>query len=114
MKLFKSFVLMTFVLLSSLSYAQAAPEWKNLFDGRDLSQWNAIGNANWEIIDGAVQAHKGAGFLVSKQTYRDFEIKAEFWSDEDANSGIFIRCMNPENVGVKNAYEINILSLIHI
>ena len=109
MRLFKSLLLtVCFILMSSVSQAEITTDWKNLFDGNDLIHWNKIGNANWELIDGAVQADKGVGFLVSKETYRDFEIKVEFWSDDDANSGIFIRCMNPENVGIKNAYEVNI------
>jgi hypothetical protein len=47
-------------------------------------------------------------FLVSKSSYGDFELRAEFWADEDANSGIFIRCTNPEKVGSDTAYEVNI------
>ena len=38
------------------------------------------------IIDGVVQAYQGNGFLVSKNTYTDFEIKAEFWVDTKASS----------------------------
>jgi len=37
-------------------------------------------------------------YLVSKQDYRDFQIRAEFWVSDDANSGIFIRCTNPTEV----------------
>jgi hypothetical protein len=41
--------------------------WVTLFDGKNLDQWNPIGNANWRIEDGAVVANKGNGFLVSKE-----------------------------------------------
>ena len=43
-----------------------------------------------------------------KNSYGDFELRAEFWVDDDANSGIFIRCTNPEKVGTDSAYEVNI------
>jgi len=79
-----------------------------LFDGKTLDHWNKIGDANWRIEDGAVVADKGNGFLVSKESYTDFEIKAEFWVDTPANSGIFIRCTNPEKIGTDSGYEVNI------
>ena len=82
--------------------------WVTLFDGQHLDHWNAIGDANWMLIDGEVHAFRGNGFLVSKETYGDFEIKAEFWVDSKANSGVFIRCTDPEKVTATNAYEVNI------
>src|SRR5262245_50483581 len=66
--------------------------WVTLLDGTNLNNWNTIGDANWRIADGAAVADKGNGFLVSKNSYGDFQIRAEFWADDDANSGIFIRC----------------------
>ena len=88
--------------------AQADAGWVTLFDGTNLDSWNPIGNANWKIADGIVVADKGEGFLVSKNTYKDFQIKAEFWVDDDANSGIFIRCEDPQKVTAKSCYEVNI------
>mgnify|MGYP003351799119 CR=1 FL=1 len=55
------------------------------------------------------QADKGmGGFLVSKAMYGDFELRAEFWATDDANSGIFIRAENPKMVSAMTAYEVNI------
>jgi 3-keto-disaccharide hydrolase len=82
--------------------------WVTLFDGSDLSHWNQIGNSNWRVAEGAVQADKGNGFLVSKESYTDFQIRAEFWTDADANSGIFIRCSDTNKITSQNAYEVNI------
>ena len=79
-----------------------------MFDGKNLDNFNKIGDANWRLEDGAVVADKGNGFLVSKEGYGDFEIRAEFFVDPDANSGIFIRCTDPEKIGSDNAYEVNI------
>ena len=44
----------------------------------------------------------------AKQPYTDFEIRAEFWVDTPANSGIFIRCDNPQMPGAEACYEVNI------
>ena len=82
--------------------------WTTLVDGTNMDQWNAIGDANWRVTEGAIQADKGNGFLVSKNSYTDFEIRAEFWVDAAANSGIFIRCADPRKVTADNAYEVNI------
>ena len=87
---------------------QADAGWITLFDGSNLDNWNTIGNANWRLVDGAVQADKGNGHLVSKNSYTDFQIRAEFWVDSDANSGIFIRCTDPQKIGSATAYEVNI------
>ena len=51
-----------------------------LFDGKSLNAWDQVGDANWTIVDGAVQATEGkGGHLVSKEPFGDFELTAEFW-----------------------------------
>ena len=82
--------------------------WITLFDGSNLDHWNRTGNANWRIEDGVVVADRGNGLLVSKKTYTDFQIRAEFWVDENANSGIYIRGSDPNKVASATAYEVNI------
>ena len=82
--------------------------WTTLFDGRNLDNFSQIGNANWRIADGAATADRGDGFLVTKESYGDFELRAEFWADDDANSGIFIRCEDAMKITATNAYEVNI------
>jgi hypothetical protein len=99
-------LLAVFVLCSGAT-AQTAP-WTVLFDGKELGSWTPIGNANWKVVDGAVEANTGNGFLVSKASYGDFEFKLEFWVNDDANSGVFIRCQNPSQIDAMNAYEVNI------
>ena len=86
--------------------------WNTLLDGsnpKTLDNWNRIGDANWRVEDGAVVADKGkGGHLVSKNSYKDFQIRAEFWADHTTNSGIFIRISDPKDIGAKSAYEVNI------
>jgi hypothetical protein len=82
--------------------------WTTLLDGTTLKGWDIVGDANWEVKDGAVQATRGTGFLVTPASYRDFQITVEFWVSEDANSGVFIRCQNPKSITAMNAYEVNV------
>jgi hypothetical protein len=90
------------------AHGQAAAGWTTLFDGTSLNGWNPIGDANWMLADGAVQADKGVGFLLTRAAYADFQLRVEFWADDDANSGVFIRCQDPQQVTAMNAYEVNI------
>ena len=84
--------------------------WVTLVDGTaGLDNWNRVGDANWRAEDGAIVADKGkGGFLVSKNSYKNFQIRAEFWADHTTNSGIFIRLSDPAKINSKNSYEVNI------
>ena len=84
--------------------------WETLVDGdKGLENFSRVGDANWRAEDGAIVADKGkGGYLVSKNAYKDFEIRAEFWAATDTNSGVFIRCTDPAKIGAVNCYEVNI------
>jgi 3-keto-disaccharide hydrolase len=100
------------LLLPQFSRQAAAANhagWITLFDGNNLDNWNTIGTANWKLDeDGVVVADSGNGFLVSKNSYTDFELRVEFWIEPKTNSGVFIRCTDPTSVTGKTAYEVNI------
>jgi hypothetical protein len=95
----------------------ALSQWLNqgmttLLDGTNLNNFDQAGNANWRVgeQDGGstVYSDLGNGFLVTRQSYDDFRLRAEFWADGPANSGIFIRCDNPQQPGANTCYEVNI------
>ena len=83
-----------------------------LIDGtRGLDNFNRVGEANWSAVDGAIQATAGGkdpAYLVTKGSYTNFVLRAEFWASDDANSGIFLRCQNPAVITDENCYEANI------
>ena len=114
MKGLTMFSIVTLVLsLAGLPGAQSSPAgqgsgWTVLLAGTTLKGWNVIGDANWAVVDGVVQADKGTGFLVTPASYRDFQITLEFWVSDDANSGVFLRCSDPKTINQMNAYEVNI------
>ena len=93
---------------SPTALAQTADGWTTLLDGSNMDWFTPLGDANWRVVDGAVQADSGGGFLVSNGSYGDFELRVEFWATPDANSGIFIRCQDPEAVSDSSCYEVNI------
>ncbi len=99
----------TGICFTSTTQAQTNDGFVDLIDGMSLSNWNFIGNANWKISNGQFMSDKPSGFMVSTQTYKNFIIRAEFWVESNTNSGIFIRCQDPNKVAAtKNSYEVNI------
>jgi hypothetical protein len=87
--------------------------WTTLIDGeKGLENFNRTGDANWRPEGGAIVADKGkGGHLVSKQSFRDFELRAEFYAETTTQSGIFFRITDPNKVGTAVAYEANIYDL---
>lgn len=102
-----------FTLSQALPPAKAQEAgWITLFDGKDLEQWDQVGKSNWHLADGTVIADKmedkEAGYLVSKKPYKDFVLRVEFWSSDDANSGIYFRCLDAKKITDRTCYEANI------
>ncbi len=101
---------LTACLLAACASGPMGDGWVTLIDGdKGLDNWNQVGDANWRAEGGTLMADKGkAGFLVSKQSYKDFMLRAEFWGATDTNSGIFLRAQDPKTITSDNAYEVNI------
>jgi hypothetical protein len=86
--------------------------WTALVDGtKGMDNFSVVGEADWAAVDGAIQATKGGkdpSYLVSKNSYKDFAIRVEFWASDDANSGVFLRCQNSQQISDETCYEANI------
>ena len=108
------FVIATVLLLaacSSMPSWMPGSGWTTLIDGdKGLENFNRLGDANWRAEGGAIVADKANdnSYLVTKRSYKDFQIRAEFWAERNTNSGIFIRMQDPKKVGSDNSYEVNI------
>jgi len=98
-------------LIAFAAFGQAPDGWVTLLDAGKPGEWDRTGDANWRIEGGVMMADakngKDNGFLVTKQSYGDFAVRAEFWVSDDANSGIFIRCEHGKVTSV-DCYEVNI------
>lgn len=102
MKLLKMAGLSLVLALSACS----GGDWLDLsgsFDG-----WEQVGDANWRLEGDEFVADEGQGFLVTEEEFQDFEIDLEYWTDEPANSGIYMRIEDRANVTDTSAYEANI------
>lgn len=98
--------------LTPQASAQSGEGWETLLDDKMMGDWGTLGETNWRLEDGAVVADKktskGAAYLITKKSYKDFVLHIEFWASDDANSGIFFRCSKPEKVNDRTCYEANI------
>jgi hypothetical protein len=105
-------VLCAALALALAGCAGSGSGWTTLVDnGSGMENFDQFRSANWASVDGAIQADRGGkdpAYLVSKQSYKDFEMRVEFWASDNANSGVFLRCQNRQDIGDETCYEANI------
>jgi hypothetical protein len=99
---------MLIICLTTVTAQQKPTGWVTLFDGTHLNNFTQVGKANWTLANGIVEATSGPGFLVTKETYDNFEIRVEFWVDDNGNSGVYMRCQDAEKILDTTCYEANV------
>jgi len=79
LSIFTAGLLVVAFALVGCSSQPSGSGWVTLIDGgKGLENFNRIGDANWRAEGGAVVADKGkGGHLVTKESYKDYEIYAE-------------------------------------
>ncbi len=67
-------------------------------------------DANWSTDASSIFADEGDGasWLVTRDSYSDFVLHVEFWATDDANSGIYLRCQDRDQITDRSCYEANI------
>lgn len=83
--------------------------WNALFNGRDLTGWNAEGEAEWKIEDGVIVASGGDGVLSTSESFGGFEFQTYFRTSPHANGGIFYRMADRDDA--PSHYEIQIYNV---
>lgn len=82
-----------------------------LFNGKDLSGWEAYGKEKWYVEDGLLVCESGEhqqyGYLATRNYYDDYELNVEFKQDANGNSGIFIRSFVEPEVKV-NGWQVEV------
>jgi len=83
------------VVAAVLLVAAMAPqtEWKQLFNGKDLTGWKHVGPGNMTVADGLIQTHGGMGLLYwtgGKLGHCKIRVVYKM-RDFNDNSGVFIR-----------------------
>lgn len=101
----------TLIALSLL----AAPDWQQLFNGKNLDGWEQRGGkATYRIegkdIVGRTVAGTPNSFLCTKRPYADFELEFDVMVDPNLNSGVQIRSASVPGYkeGVVHGYQVEI------
>ncbi len=90
-----------FLVAPSWSLADDAA-WKPLFNGKNLTGWEAIDGpiAGWHVDDGMLSCgggSDGTGWLSTTDEYKNFELELEFRVPPGGNSGVFLRAPHTGN-----------------
>src|SRR5271165_4695450 len=92
MRKFSAFLLVVAAVLLIAARAPE-PEWKQLYNGKDLSGWQHVGPGSMTVEDGLIRTHGGMGLLwwtggkISNSVIRVvYKMR-----DHNDNSGVFIR-----------------------
>jgi hypothetical protein len=72
---------------------EAAAGWINLFDKETTFGWNALGDAQWTVVDGVLTCASGSGgLLATTSQFADFELQVKIRvSGETPTSGLEVR-----------------------
>lgn len=90
-------VMLILILIPTTSLGQdlspLGSPWKSLFNGKDLTGWDKIGNEKWVVEDGVIFGAgitKEYGYLATKDTYQDFHLSLRFKCEASGNSGVYL------------------------
>jgi hypothetical protein len=86
-------VLIAAAVTLTVAGSAAEQEWKQLFNGKDLTGWKHVGPGDMTVENGLIQTHGGMGLLYwTGGKVGDCRIKVVFkMRDFNDNSGVFIR-----------------------
>jgi hypothetical protein len=101
------------LITAFFSTALSAAEWKQLFNGKDLSGWKHVGPGSMSVENGLIRTHGGMGLLYwTAGPVGDRVIRVVYkMRDKNDNSGVFIRIpIEPreEWMPVRYGYEVQI------
>jgi hypothetical protein len=106
---------LAFVAAVTVSTVAAGSPWIVLFDGKSTDAWRgyreqAFPASGWAVENGTLHAVAGGhGDVVTKETFKDFELELEWKVAPGANSGIFYRGTEAGDAIYMTAPEMQIL-----
>lgn len=99
---------------NTLSDEEKQQGWQLLFNGEDLDQWRNFKkqeiSSKWVVEDGTIKlTGKGGGDILTRKSFRNFDLRLEWKISEGGNSGIFILADEKGKYIYSHAPEIQIL-----
>jgi hypothetical protein len=75
-------------------WREKAPIWGKpiqLFNGKNLAGWEALGTNQWIVENGVLKSPKSGANIRTVQTFNDFKLHIEFRYPKGSNSGVYLR-----------------------
>ncbi len=109
----KSYCLLLLLALSTITLQAQSNEWRQLFNGKDLTGWKHVGPGGDTVEDGLIKTHGGMGLLYwTGSKLGNCVIRVVYkMRDNNDNSGVFVRIpLEPreEWMPVHYGYEVQI------
>jgi hypothetical protein len=97
-----------------LTTEEKSQGWLLLFNGKDMSHWRNFKKENidskWQATQGEMRlTEKGAGDILTKKAYKNFDLKLDWKISIAGNSGIFIMADEVGSQIYSHAVEVQIL-----
>jgi hypothetical protein len=104
-----------FLLLGAALFAQhnaltpkeVSEGWVLLFDGESLFGWTGEGKSRWRAEEGVLTPDGDTGWLRTNAAFADFELKCDWRTGPEGNSGLFLRSAKGDNPH-ETGYELQI------
>jgi Domain of Unknown Function (DUF1080) len=103
------------LLLPSAIHLRAADspdndKWESLFNGKDLSGWVTMNDAQFAVTNGNLRLVTGMGWLRSEKQYKDFVLEWEWRAlDSGYDSGIYLRAGKEGKPWPNDGWQVNLL-----
>lgn len=99
--------------LNTLTPAERAEAWRLLFDGKTTAGWRGWKMdtlpSGWQAVDGALTRVHQAADIITKDKFKDFELKLEWKIAKNGNSGVFYRASEDDDAIYWSAPEMQVL-----
>lgn len=98
---------------NTLSAEEKKEGWKLLFDGKSMDHWRNFKkdkvSDGWAVKDGEIHwTKKGAGDIITRESYMGFEFKVDYKISKGGNSGLMFHVTEDGNTPWKTGPEIQI------
>jgi hypothetical protein len=99
---------------NTLTKTEKSQGWQLLFNGEDMSQWRNFKKETlsnkWQVQQGEMRlSEKGAGDILTKKSYVNFDLRLDWKISIAGNSGIFILADEAGSQIYSHAVEVQIL-----
>jgi len=99
--------------MNTLTAAERAEGWRLLFDGESLDQWRGFRQETlpdgWVARDGLLVRTEGGGDIITRESFRDFELSLDWMVREGGNSGVMFHVSEDVERTFEGAPEMQIL-----